>query len=227
MSEAPPPGSPSGPSGWGPPGPPGQPGQPPPGPPPAGQPWGPPPPVGQPPVGYQPAGQPPYAGSGALPSAQGAYPAPPGYGPPSPAPYGQPPPPASASRSKLPLILAGVGLLLVAGIVALVFALRGGGGESPTDAAQKFLSAVENRDCAAAYSYLTSSMKKETGTCSDNPDNLVPPKGTAVSFGDVTIKNQTGTKATATVDATVSGRKSTFTLTLVKQGEHWKINSIG
>lgn len=207
MSEAPPPGS----SGWGPPGqqgqPPqqGQPGQPYPGPPPAVSPWGTPPPP------------------------QGAYPAPGTYGS-SPAPYGQPPAPPSGGRSKLPLILAGVGLLVVAGIVALLLGLRGGSGsssESPKDVAEKFLSAVEHRDCPTAYSLISPTMKIDLGTCKTNPDNLVPPKGTTVSFGPVTVKDETSTKATATVDATISGRTSTFTLNLVKQNGAWKIDKIG
>lgn len=161
---------------------------------------------------------------GAPPSQQWGAPPP---GPPGSSQYGQPVP---EKRSKLPLILAAAALLLVAGIVAVVLLLRssaGSGSESPKAVTEKFISAVQQRDCATAYGYLNTSMQKETGSCSKSPDNLVPPKGTRVSFGDVTVKDATPTKATTAATATVSGQKASFTFTLVKVNGVWKISRIG
>ena len=186
-------------------------GQPPQYPPPYGQPpYGPPPPYGQPPYG-QPSQYPPPYGEPQYPTQQlspytGAAPANTGGG--------------GGRRTGL---VAGIGTLVVAGIVVLVLLLAGvfsgsAAAASPRDAVADLLDAGEHNDVTAA---------KKALCAADNRTNAIgrlQRNGRVTSYTIGKVVQRDGSHATVSVRiTTVGGGSSSSTLPVRRENGHWKV----
>lgn len=174
-----------------------------------------------PPQGWGPPNQPNQPGQPGPYAGQPGQPGQPWGGP------AGPPPGGPGKRNLLPFIIAGVVVVVVA-VVLAVLLMGNSGGSSPKDTAEEFIAAAKAHDCEKALTLITDDLKRaENANCSDNADTFVPPDGTTIEFGDVTISGETDTTATAKVDVTTSGQTIPITLELVKQDGEWMVNKFG
>jgi hypothetical protein len=211
------------------------------GPPPGGGtgPFAPPPQPGPPQPGSPTAGPPmqgpPMGPSGQGPSGPGAPPqGPPGQGPPQFPSYGGsswggPPP---GRRSKTPLILSIVGALVAAGAIVAVVLLMGGskGSNGPEAVVDKLYKAEQANDfgamkklaCGTLLDQLneaTDSSLAPTGPPTDQPSHNVSYK---VGKADKQDDDTSNVPITVTVD----GDAKTYTATVQKHKEGWKVCDI-
>src|SRR6266567_4869646 len=196
----------------------------------------------------QPSQQPPYG-----------QPQPPYYGPPQQPPYGQPPygqpqqpygqppygvPPVPGYVPQQPpkkrrtglWIFLGILVVLVLACVGVVGALYYVGTHNPaTDVANKYYTAIQNRDYATAYSYLDAS------SITFNNQNLTQSlyiqaaqavdaqkgKVTSYSITSSNINTSNGANsASFTVSVTRNGSPYDVHLKLQQEGSAWKIVSV-
>lgn len=178
--------------------------------------------------------QPPYDGSGrggAPPP--GNYPAQPGGSPPPPLPA---PPPPRKSNTVWWIVGGSVGgLLLLCCLGAFAFSALFGVGifaavqatAGPRDATTEYFEAVERRDWTAAHDHLSARLRaantpatlQATWTRREATNGAV----TGFDVDDTNITNDT-----ATVTGTLryqGGRSESRRVTLVKEGDDWKISS--
>lgn len=105
--------------------------------------------------------------------------------------------------------------------------LQGGGGNSPDEVADDFIAAAKAHDCDKAYALLSDGAKEEVGDCDSNADDVVPAEDIDVTFGKVSISDESDTSVTATVDATFEGQTVPLPISMVNEDGTWKIDKIG
>lgn len=113
-------------------------------------------------------------------------------------------------------------MLLIAAVTALGVTL-GFGDKSAEDTAEDFLSAAERHDCEAVYAMMSDSLQQDFGTCGEDTEGIVPPD---VTFGAVSITDESDSEATATVKAESDGDTIPVTLKLIREDGDWKVHQI-
>ena len=139
---------------------------------------------------------------------------------------------SGGNGNKLPLLLGGAGLFVIALIVAAVFVLRGGdggAGSSADEALDTFVSAFNDADCDAVKDVTTASFHEEMDidTCTD--DEFSEGVGSAGDFefeaGDV---EESGDSAKGTIEISGDAKGmagASFNVELTKDGDGWLVDS--
>lgn len=156
------------------------------------------------------------------------------------APIGPPPGAAPSPRNNRPWLwvlggLGGLGLLCCGGV--LIFSLVLGGGiatifaatSGPREATSGHFEAIEARDWAGAQGYLSSSLRRTTSAAALQArwEGRERTRGAAVDR--FSARNTNITNNTATVAGTIHYKNGTTeerTVTLVKEGDDWKLSAL-
>jgi hypothetical protein len=188
-------------------------------------------PYGQPPYPQAPYGQPPYP--------QATYPQPPAYQPPygPEYPYPQvpypPAPPRQGSGKTVGIIIAVIAGVLILTCVAVSILLvsvfrQVGNFVAPYTVANEFCIDEEQQNYLSAYQLLSSGVQQrysqqEFLTFSENRDNNT---GKVVNCTiESTGQQITATTATLSVSVQVGDSTNTGSITLVKEGNDWLVDS--
>lgn len=155
-----------------------------------------------------------------------------GQQPPPQQPWGQQPPgghgpPPPNGVSKKMLLIAGAGALVLAIIVVLVLVFALGGGSSPKGTVESFIKAAQRQDCDEAFALLSDRFQEEQGSCAESEEDLIIQEDENVDITDVTLEDESGSKATVTAKASFEGEEIPITFALVKEDGDWSIDSIG
>jgi hypothetical protein len=106
--------------------------------------------------------------------------------------------------------------------VAVIFLVtRGGGGKpgagDPVTSVRGFLSAIKNKDCGRARSFLTGDAEQQAqGSCTAGQIDRI-------RFSDPVLVHRSGTQASVSVKASTSGQSVPITLGLRKVQGTWLI----
>jgi hypothetical protein len=176
---------------------------------------------GQQPYGAQPGGQ----SFGPPPGGQPGYGTPP-QGDPygqqqfgQPGPYGQQPYGQPQKKSKLPLILAGAGVVVIGVVVTLILVLTGG--NSPQGVAETLVDGVKSRNADSIRGVLCDPTEVSDGDF----DTEEFPADLQVTLGEVT---ESGDTATAKVSMTAEGQTIDLTITMKKnESGDWCADRLG
>jgi hypothetical protein len=141
----------------------------------------------------------------------------PGYSPPQ---YSAP----TAARSTVPFIIVGVLVVIAVAVGLLFFVNRGGGpspsGSDPVASVHGFLSALQDRKCDRARSFLTGNAKVQAeGSC--NTGQL-----DRVRFTDPVVLHRSSVRASVNVKATIGGQSLSLRLGLRKVDGKWLISDL-
>ena len=152
--------------------------------------------------------------------------------------YAAPPPGPPRRRSRTGWYVGGgiVALLLLCCLGAVVFSALIGGGvfalfrvtAGPRDATTGYFQAVENGDWVGAQGYLSASLRSRT-TPADLQARWARRMATTGPIAGFTVTGTNITNNTATVSGTLryqGGTSEPETLTLVEEGDGWKITSL-
>ena len=176
---------------------------------------------GQQPYGAQPGGQ----SYGPPPGGQPGYGTPPGgqpYGQQQfgqPGPYGQPPYGQPQQKSKLPLILAGAGVVVIGVVVTLILVLTGG--NSPQGVAETVVDGIKNRNPDVIKDVACE--PQDIDSDFDTTDEALP-TDFDITLGEVT---ESGDTATAIVKVTVEGQSFDGKISMKKDGGDWCADDFG
>jgi hypothetical protein len=147
----------------------------------------------------------------------------PGYGQPGYAAsrgYSTSPP----GRNWLPLVVVGLLVAAVLAVAVVVLVTRGGGGKpgagDPVSSVRVFLSAIKNKDCGKARSFLTGDAEQQAqGSCTAGQIERT-------RFSDPVLVHRSGTQASVSVKATTGGQSVPITLGLRKVKGTWLISDL-
>jgi hypothetical protein len=164
-------------------------------------------------------GPPPSQHEPGQPEASGNGPgfAEPGYSPPQ---YGAP----TAARSTVPFIVVGVLVVIAVVVGFLFFVNRGGGanpsGSDPVASVRGFLSALKDKKCDQARSFLTGNARVQAeGSC--NTGQL-----DRIRFTDPVVLHRSRVRASVNVQATTGGQSLSLRLGLRKVEGKWLISDL-